>query len=701
MSPRTLHYDMESRSVCELKDRGLYVYAADPTTDVWCVAWAFDDGPIELWRRGEPCPAPVAEHILAGGELAAHNSAFERVMHREILGPRYGWPVPRLEAYRCTMTQAYAMSLPGSLESAGAALGLDTTKDMAGRRLALQMARPRRVEPDGTPVWWDGEDRLSRLYEYCKTDVAVEREVDRRTLRLSAAELALWHLDQRINDRGVFVDVRLCRAAKGLVRTVTEALDKDMRAVTGGAVSRCSNVQELIAFVRAGGVDADSVAKDKLADLLIRDDLPPAVRQALELRQEAAKTSTAKIDAMLLRVNADGRMRGNLQFHGANTGRWAARGAQLQNLPRPTIVKSATEADDDEVRVQRQAIEAIHSGDPALIEMLFGAPLTVVADCVRGIICAPKGRAITAGDFSAIEGRGIAWLAGQHDKLDVFARGEDIYKQQASVVFGIPAAQIGKGPKRQIGKVSELACGFGGGVGAFLAMARTYALKIGDHYDEIWAVMQPQHREKALGGWADRGKRSGVAERTWLAAEVVKIAWRQANPEIARYWLDLEDAAIAAVREPGRTFPVGKRGNVKYRKAGSFLFCQLPSGRVLTYPYPRVEMRKTPWGAEKPQLLYKFVDQFTRKWTEGATYGGSLSENVTSGTCRDLMAEAMLRADEAGYSLVLTVHDELVSDDPEDFGSAEDFRRLMEIVPPWAEGFPIAASVYRASRYRK
>lgn len=691
--------DFETRSTVELKTAGVYTYAADPTTDVWCCAYAFDDGPIRLWKMGEPCPPDLAKHARAGGEIRAFNANFERIIWRDILTARYGWPETSIAQWRCTMVQGMAMALPGSLEQMGLALGVDTQKDMAGKRLSLQMARPRSFAADGSPIWWDDADRLNRLYAYCRTDVASEREVDARTLKLSDSEQELWVLDQEINDRGAFVDLRLCHAARALVAKTTAKLDDEMREVTGGAVGRVTNVQELAAWVRRSGVpDVESLAKDKLVDLLIRDDLPPTVRRALEIRQEGAKTSVKKIDALLKGTQPDGRVRGLLQFHAASTGRWGGRRFQPQNLPRPAIVKSPTERDEDEAAVQRQAIDAIHSGYPAMVEMLFGPPLTVVSDCIRGMIAAPAGRTVISGDFAAIEGRGIAWLAGQDDVLTVFASGADIYKQQAGGIFGIPPEDVGKGSKRQIGKVSILALGYQGGVGAFLAMSKTYGLKIGDHHDEIWAVARPEHREKAREAWQERGRRSGVAERTWLAAEVIKVAWRAANPRIAAYWPALEQAAVAAVTSPGSTQAVGA---VKFRKAGSFLWCQLPSGRCLCYPYPRVVERETPWGAKKPQLLYRYVDQFTRKWDEGPTYGGSLAENVTQAVARDVMADAMKRTSAAGYALTLTVHDELVSEDPAGFGSVEEFRRLMEVVPPWATGFPIAASVWRGARYRK
>lgn len=351
----------------------------------------------------------------------------------------------------------------------------------------------------------------------------------------------------------------------------------------------------------------------------------------------------------------------------------------------------------DAVLAQRQAIDAIHGGDPALIEMLFGPPLTVVADLLRGMICAPKGRQLYVADFAAIEGRGIAWLAGEQAKLDLYARGADVYKYQAAQMFGTSPDAVDK-DGRQIGKVGELALGYQGGVGAFLAMAKTYGLKIGGYYDRIWPAMQVEYREAALKAWDERGKRSGIAERTWKAAEVVKVAWRAANPRIVALWRDLEDAAIAAVQQPGTTHAAGY---IRFKKAGSFLWCQLPSGRVLCYPYPSLREVTTPWGAKRTQLVYRYTDQFTKQWTEGPTYGGSLAENVTQAVARDIMAEAMQRVDTAGYEVILTVHDEVVSETAADFGSVDEFRKLMEVVPTWATGFPIAAEAWSGVRYRK
>lgn len=689
------HLDFETRSTVDLPDTGVYVYVEDETTDVWCAAYAFDDGPVQLWAPGDPFPADLFDHIMAGGEIAAWNANFERVFWKTVMRRKYDWPVPDDDQFRCVMVEAYAMSLPGKLEQAAPALGLEIQKDMKGQRLMLQMSRPRKVKDDGTIIWWDDEDRKQRLYAYCRQDVVTERAVEKRLLRLSSAERQIYLLDQKINDRGVFVDAQLCLQAKKIATAASKALDSEMSRVTGGEVFRCSNVQSLINWLRKHDVNTDSVAKDALADLLIRNDLPLRCRRALELRKEAAKTSTKKIDALLRRRNRDGRMRGNLQYHGAGTGRWAGRGAQLQNLPRPSLKDIPT------------AIDALMTGDVETVEMLFGSPLSVVADCIRGMIAAQPGKKLWTRDFSNIEGRGVAWLAGEHWKLDAFrafdrGEGPDLYLVAAANIYNVSIEDAK--PFRQVGKVAELALGYQGGPGAFAKMAANYGLKVETAFGPVWESATATNREKALDAYDQRGRRSGMKKEAWLAAELIKLAWRDKHPNIVALWRGLEDAALQAVARPGF---ISVYGRIRYRKAGSFLWCCLPSGRTICYPFPRIREVEMPWldedgkPAVREAVVYKAVDQFTRKWGDKAFYGGLATENVTQAVARDIMAEAMVRVERAGYPVVLTVHDEIVCETPEDFGDPGEFTRLMTETPPWAASLPVAADGWDGQRYRK
>jgi DNA polymerase len=316
----------------------------------------------------------------------------------------------------------------------------------------------------------------------------------------------------------------------------------------------------------------------------------------------------------------------------------------------------------------------------------------------------------------------IAWLAGQEDKLDAFhaydaGTGPDLYVVAASGIYNVSidaAVEF-----RATGKTAELALGFSGGALAFAKMAKGSGVRIAKLYDGVWANAEGVFKDQALGAWDHRGRKTGMSEKAWLTAEVIKLAWRAKNYRIAAYWKEVESAAIEAMKKSGEIIPVGK---VRYRKVGSFLFCLLPSGRALCYPYPRlaamvyveedgerIKMRKDKAqkegleivGDAAPTLVFKSIDQFTKRWSETTAYGGHLVENITQASARDIMAEAMLRVDAAGYSLILTVHDELITEDDETFGSMDEFNALMTEVPSWAEGLPISVGGWAGKRYRK
>lgn len=335
----TLHIDFETRSTVDLKTAGAHAYADHADTDVWCMAYSIDDEPIRLWARGD-YPPFVDERVgiaATNGTVVAHNAAFELAIWNRLMVPRYGWPKLDPRQVRCTMAMALSMSLPASLENAAAAVGLDISKDMQGRKLMLQMARPRSVLNDGTLVWWDDEARRERLYAYCRQDVEVERQLEKRLLALTPPEQELWTLDQTINDRGIRVDLATIDKLLRAVEIEKKRLDNRMAKATGGRVTTCNQVAELTAWVAEHGIEVDGLAKADVTALLDRVDLPTDVREALRIRREGSKSSTAKLKAMKAGACADGRVRGMFQFHGASTGRWAARRVQVQNMPRPNL----------------------------------------------------------------------------------------------------------------------------------------------------------------------------------------------------------------------------------------------------------------------------------------------------------------------------------------------------------------------------
>ncbi|MBO4228059.1 DNA polymerase [Bradyrhizobium neotropicale] len=685
-----VHLDFETRSACDLKVHGVYVYASHPTTDVHCMAYAFDDEPVQLWRRGEPIPPRLENHIVLGGVITAHNAQFERAIFRHVMAPRYGWPNPDVEQWRCTMIYAYAMALPGALEHMGPALNTGFDKDMAGNRLMLAMSKPRRPkkgEPTDGILWREAPEDLERLYSYCRSDVEAERAGDKRLVRLRPFEQALWHLDQRINDRGVPVDAGLAKRNLAIVDAHTRRLDREMAEVTDFEVSACSNVNQLKTFLKSKGVTlgeklnkatmqfTETLDKESVTRILLDPNLHPAARRALELRQEGGKASVDKIDALINGMDADGRARGLLQFHAANTGRWGGRRFQPQNILRP----------DEDFDVDG-AIDVILKNPTAramdILDACFGTPITCVSYTLRGMVAAPKGKKIVAADYSNVEGVVLAWLANEKPRLQAFreyfaGKGPDLYCVAASGIYGIPNISKKTHPtERQVGKVAELACGYGGGVGAFQTMAATQGVHVPDDQ-----------------------------------AEEIKNAWRESNPAIVKFWSDLEDAAIAAINQPGRQFSAGP---ITYKVVGSFLWCRLPSGRALAYPYPKVLPVKTPWGQMKDAVTFKTVPNVsnrkkivwedssnTNKWARISTYGGALCENVTQAVARDLLAEGLVRLEGAGYPIILTVHDEAVSEVDEGFGSASEYEEIMCELPSWASGLPLAASGFEAERYRK
>ncbi len=653
-----LHIDLESRSMVDLRRAGVYVYAEDESTDVWCACYSVGDGPVELWTPGMPVPEAILVAVKKNWELFAHNANFERAIWSAILTPRYGWPLPQLEQWRCTMAMALAMSFPAGLAEAADAAGIEDGKDMKGRGLMLRMARPRSIDDGGKVVWWDESERKQALYNYCIRDVETERAMLRTVKPLIKSEQELWCLDQQINDRGMYVDREVCEAAQIVVDAALKSLNDEITEITDGKVSATTQTARIVAWLASQEVQVDSIDKHSIDEMLLQPGLSVRVRRVLGIRRAGAAASVKKIKSLLACCSIDGRARGLLQFHAASTGRWGGRRFQPQNIKRPT------REDVDE------AIAAVSTGDVESVRPL-GEPLGVVADCLHGMVRAAPGHVLYAADFSNIEGRVIAWLAGETWKLDAFRAfdagvGHDIYKLAYANSFGVKPELVTK-DQRQMGKVMELALGFGGGIVAFQKMAGNYGLVVDDD-----------------------------------TAENLKVRWRMAHPRVVQYWKDLDSAVRWAINKPGRM----GRGfvNCVTVQCGDddLLYMRLPGGRSLIYPKPSIEGDQDVWGS---QITYWGVNSYTRKWEPQKAYGGSLFNNVVQGTARDIQAEAMRRLEAAGYNVVLSVHDEVVCEVPADFGSLEEFLELMTVVPAWATGgsqpLPVSASAWRGERYRK
>jgi DNA polymerase len=696
-----LHEDFETRSAADLVKVGLYAYAEHPSTEILCVAWALDDATPAVWfPRREPIPATyAAARANPAVVVGAHNTGFERIMAGSAAGRRIGLgPLPR-ERYDCTAARAARCGLPRTLEGASAALALPVAKDKEGAALMRRMSRPvkprrKRGEPPAPPgayEWLDDDANLDRLGAYCCIDVAVEQAIDRKLPPLRPDERETWLLTEAMNDRGIAVDSDLLLSTLLLVESAEAEISAELARLTGQPFPSLHHAYVTRWLVSLGYDDliADGVGKAAVAALLERSDIDPLVRSVLTIRQEGGGTASKKYAAILNRLSLDGRLRGVLVYCGAAaTGRWSSRGAQLQNLVRMALLKKPAPL--------AAAIRDVCAGaTPGEVADLHGPPIVIAGELLRPTLTASPTAWLARGDSKQIEARVLPWLAGAGWKLDRFrafdaGTGPDLYKVAAAGIYKTTPDQIADDdPRRQIGKVSELALGFGGGAGALQAMARGYGIKI-PHCPEL---------NLAAGDVAPEG-----------TDEWIKQEWRRANPECSDretgLWARIERAALECARDrPGPFHPVGDLGLGFVRNSEAMVF-RLPSGNSLFYWNPRVADRLTPWGERRPCVVYRAEDSVTRQWREFDGYGGLWTENCVQATARDLMAFWLRLLDREGLAPVLTVHDEGVCDVararfplPDD--AAHAVEQIMKQTPPWGAGLPVSADSSAGPRYVK
>ncbi len=645
--------DIETRSAADLKLVGPVIYADHPTTAITHFGWR-NGGDAQVWQpMRESAPNELFD-LLADERitLSAFNVGFERHLLSGPPGRALNLPASlgALERWTDTQARAARLGLPQRLERLCEALRLPVKKDAEGHRAMLRGSKPRnKAEPW---AWRDDEPQMNRVAQYCATDVIAESILDQRLPELTETERELWLLTQRMNDRGILVDQGLLEQLISLAEAARRELDKQIHAVTGGAVPKVSNAPALTRWLIAQGLDVDSARKDIVEELLARDDLKPEVRQVLEWRQDGGGSSNTKTGSIARRLSADGRIRDALIYCGATTGRWSSGGAQLQNLKRP------------DPRFHAPAIlRDLRDGATAdELDQIHGPPLKLVSELLRPLFIAAPGKQLVVGDYSQIEARVLCWASGQDDRLAVFRRfdagGTDPYRITASRIYQVPPDQI-TDPQRQVGKVADLALGYAGGQKAFRKMARSYGLQITDDQ-----------------------------------AEQVKLAWRAAHPHIQHFWWALDAAARECVlARPGQAFRVRC---VEFKRDNHVLTLRLPSGRKLVYWEPRLKEVETPWGEMRNAVHYHSLNTMTRKWEEFTAYGGLFTENLVQAISRDLMADALLRLDKAGFHPVLTVHDEAVC---ESTASANDVAEIMRTA--WASGLPLAVKVVTGPRYEK
>lgn len=666
---------------------GVYKYAE--TARILLCAYALDDAPAVVYdaTSGEPWPVELLRRLADPYELiVAHNSNFDRTVLRRYL-PQVGDPA----RWRDTMICAYSLSLPGSLADLCelCRLPVDKAKDADGKRLIRIFCRP---QLDGCVLSRaDRPDDWARFVEYCRLDVEAMRSVYYKLpqqLLPSDVVWSEWQIDQRINDRGMQIDLELVRAASAAAAAAKEAADQTVARLTNGRAQSIGELDKLLEFcLHECGYSLPDMQRATLEARLSDPALPPVVRDLLSARLSAGKASVKKYDALLACTNTDGRLRGCLQFMGAvRTGRWTGRLFQPQNLPRGTMSPEEVE----------EGIAALKSG---LASVLYTDVTALVSNCLRAAICARPGHKLVVADLSNIEGRVLSWLAGEAWKLEAFrlydaGKGPDLYKVAYGRAFGIAPEDVSK-KQRQIGKVMELAMGYQGGVGAFATFARGYGVDLSEMARHVRDSCSADDWRSASQAFARAGGATDLGADEWTACEVIKRLWRRAHPAITGFWADA-DSAVKQVLA-GLT-PYASAGRVSFRKCGTYLVATLPSGRPVCYPAARLP------GEASGGCAFEYYGQIqaTRRWSYIRTYAGKIVENLTQACARDVLASSLPAAEAAGYKTVLSVHDELITEVPDDPRfSAAGLAAIMSSVPSWAGGLPLSAAGFAAYRYKK
>lgn len=654
---RRLLIDLETYSSVDISKAGAFKYVESPDFEILLLAYAWNDGPVHVLDFTDPFTLEELSDVVAGildpdTVKVAHNSAFERAC----LTKHLGQDLPP-EEWEDTMVLAAMNGLPMSLDAAGAALQLQDQKIKEGTSLITYFCKPckptitnggrTRNLREHAPEKWE------RFVEYCRRDVEVEQAIYYRLKDFPAPdwERKVWALDARINERGVLVDTWLAQSAINVDKAFRDEHTKELQRLTG--LDNPNSVAQLKEWLEGVGVNVDSLNKASVAELI--DTVPdPTTRRVLRLRQMLGKTAAKKYQAMVAAAGQDHRVRGILQYYGAGrTGRWAGRLVQPQNMQQNHL---------DYIEVARSLVRC---EDLETLEMMYDNVPDVLGQLTRTALVAKMGHTFLVVDYSAIEARVIAYLAGEKWRMDVFAEGGDIYCSSASQMFKVPVVKHGiNGHLRQKGKIAELACGYGGGVGALKAFG---ADKMGLTEEEMQDIV---------------------------------TQWRQASPTIPRFWRDVENAAKRALRTPGLRCQVSRPDGtrflnpriVTYWRDKDALRCMLPSGRILSY-----------WGARLDidgSICFMGQNQTTRKWEKTETWGGKLVENIVQAYARDCLAVALLRLDEAGYDITFHVHDEVVIEAP-DGSRWEDAADIMGLPIDWAPGLLLRGDGYETKFYTK
>jgi len=643
---KTLGIDIETYSSVDLTKCGVYAYTTAPDFEILLCAYASDDAPVQIvdLASGEKLPSDIVKALTDESVIkTAFNANFERTCLSKYFKQELS-----ATSWRCTAVQAAMLGLPLYLAGVAKVLKLGEQKMSEGKALIRYFSIPCKATHvnDGRTrnLPSHAPDKWTVFKDYCKRDVEVEQAIRKKLEKypIPDSEQRLWILDQQINDRGISIDTGLVNNAISCDKQYKVNIFVEARELTG--LNNPNSVAQLKEWLLDNGIEIESLSKKAVAEMASNTD--GEIQRLLQLRQEMAKTSIKKYDAIIRAICPDYRVRGLVQFYGANrTGRWSGRLVQVQNLPQNHL---------KDLELARRLLK---EGEYETLELLFDSVPGVLSELIRTAFIPSVDHRFIVADFSAIEARIIAWLAGEKWRLDVFAGHGKIYEASAAQMFKVPIEEITKTSQlRQKGKISELALGYGGSVGALTAMG---ALDMGVAEDELKPLV---------------------------------AAWRAANPNITRFWWDVDKGALKAVRDK-MPQAVGK---IKFYVESGILFISLPSGRKLSYIKPKIELNK--FGREG--VTYEGIGE-GKQWCRIDTYGPKLVENIVQATARDCLAEAMLSIDQAGYKIVMHVHDEVVIEAPTGFGSLDEVCRIMGQPLSWAEGLALRADGFETGFYRK
>ena len=632
--------DFETRSKANLPDVGLDIYANDPTTEVLCIAFGTAPENVQVFKPDRGFGLlRILNHVRNGGKIQAWNAMFEYAIWNCVCVPKYGWPALKLEQCIDTMAVAAANNIPQSLDDAGAFMDAKYQKDPIGKRLIQKLCKP-----NSKGGFNDDPELMVQLFDYCAQDVRTEMALGAILRPLEDVEQAVWTLTQRINTRGVPVDPRELQNAVMAVNRAQDTIDRECLELTG---CKPSERAKLLAWLNEQGAGLDDLTAETVSKML-QCSIHTRVKKALELRQDGSQTSVAKY-AKMLEVQREGRIRNTLVYHGASTGRWASRGGlNLQNIARPTL-----------------SDKEIERCIPRVFDQATGS-MGELSSLVRSGIKAPDGKTFVDVDFSSIENRVGVWLANQNDKVEMFRKGLDEYKMFASQsLYRVPYEEVTK-DQRQVAKSAVLGAMFGQGAKGLVRYAEGMGVKL----DE------PQ-------------------------AKSAVDNYRTSYAKVKELWGMCESAAIQAVENPGSPFAAG--GKIILKCAKGALWMRLPSGRLICWQRPELELLTTPWGSEKLGVTVHSQNTFTRQWTRNAIIGSSIFQSAVQGTARDFLAVAMLNLDKAGYEVINSVHDEvlLLVEEQNGESAMADVIRIMTTPPSWAPDFPLAAEGWHGKRYRK